>query len=92
MHSVQDLSETETIMNSTPIDLVDGGKRGANAGPGSRRGSNTLKPPLNGRNTSLSHSLTPSKNLSRNSPRDSPLNSPRGSPAFARVSQQYRSR
>lgn len=81
---MQDLSETETIMNSTPIEPVDGvnGKRGSVVGPGSRRGSNTLKPPMNGRSTSLSRSLTPSKNSPRNSPRNSPLSSP----AFNRVS------
>ncbi|XP_017861740.1 PREDICTED: kinesin-like protein Klp61F [Drosophila arizonae] len=74
LHSVQELSETETIMNSTPIDPVDGGNLKARV---IRSGSNSLKQPLvNKRSNSLSTSLTPNKNSSRNSPRNSPLCSP----------------
>jgi len=78
LHSVQELSETETIMNSTPIEPVDGviNKRGSRGG--SARSSNTLKPLSGQRNSSLSRSLTPSKH--------SPRNSPLSSPAFNRVS------
>ncbi|KAH8415486.1 hypothetical protein KR222_000931, partial [Zaprionus bogoriensis] len=78
LHSVQDLSETETIMNSTPIEPVDGVNNGKRSnGAGSRRGFNTLKPPLAGhKNSSLSRSLTPSKHSPHNSPRNSPRNSP----------------
>lgn len=80
LQSVQELSETETIMNSTPIDPADG----VNMKPRvTRNGANALKPPLvSKRSNSLSTSLTPNKSSSRNSPRNSPLSSP----AFNRVS------
>ncbi|KAM8709621.1 hypothetical protein ACLKA7_016433 [Drosophila subpalustris] len=73
LQSVQELSETETIMNSTPIEPVDGQiiiKRCSKGG--SARSSNTLKPLSGQRNSSLSRSLTPSKYSPRNSPRSSP--------------------
>ncbi|KAH8375487.1 hypothetical protein KR200_003162, partial [Drosophila serrata] len=80
LHSVQELSETETIMNSTPIEGVDGINK--KRGSGTRNSnSNALKPPVASggssgkRSSSLSRSLTPSKS------------SPRNSPAFNRVSQ-----
>lgn len=80
LHSVQELSETETIMNSTPIEGVDGVNRKRGCGTTRNSNSNALKPPVAGgggggkRSSSLSRSLTPSKS------------SPRGSPAFNRVS------
>lgn len=80
LQSVQELSETETIMNSTPIEPVEAVNIKQR---GSRGGSNTLKQPLAGmRSGSLSRSLTPHKYSPRNSPRNSPLSSP----AFNRVS------
>lgn len=78
MHSVQELSETETIMNSTPIEPVDGVTVKRGCGTTRNSNSNALKPPVatgGKRSSSLSRSLTPSKT------------SPRGSPAFVRVSQ-----
>ncbi|XP_062135052.1 kinesin-like protein Klp61F [Drosophila sulfurigaster albostrigata] len=81
LQSVQELSETETIMNSTPIDPVDNAGIINKRSSGNGRSSNTLKPFANGqRNSSLSRSLTPSKYSPRNSPRNSPI----GSPAFNR--------
>ncbi|EDW69394.1 kinesin-like protein Klp61F [Drosophila virilis] len=74
LQSVQELSETETIMNSTPIEPVEAVNIKQR---GSRGGSNTLKQPLAGmRSGSLSRSLTPHKYSPRNSPRNSPLSSP----------------
>ncbi|XP_030375207.1 kinesin-like protein Klp61F [Scaptodrosophila lebanonensis] len=67
LHSVQELSETETIMNSTPIEVPDGVnmKRGSS----SSRSSNTLKQPrAQQRSSSLSGSLTPYKQSPVNSP------------------------
>ncbi|KMY96772.1 kinesin-like protein Klp61F [Drosophila simulans] len=75
MHSVQELSETETIMNSTPIEPVDGVTVKRGCGTTRNSNSNALKPPVvtgGKRSSSLSRSLTPRKS------------SPRGSPAFAR--------
>ncbi|XP_032590194.1 kinesin-like protein Klp61F isoform X2 [Drosophila grimshawi] len=79
--SVEELSETETIMNSTPIEAVEGAnfkQRGSNkAAPPISRSSNTLKPQVvKQRSRSLSRSLTPSKGSPYNSPRNSPLSSP----------------
>ncbi|XP_068142252.1 LOW QUALITY PROTEIN: kinesin-like protein Klp61F [Drosophila tropicalis] len=69
LHSVQELSETETIMNSTPIE-PDGVNTKRRNGK-STTNNNSLKPPRSSssRNNSLSLSLTPSKL----SPRSSPL-------------------
>ncbi|KAH8380345.1 hypothetical protein KR009_010143, partial [Drosophila setifemur] len=80
--SVQELSETETIMNSTPIEPIDGVnvKRGCATTRSSNSNANTLKPPVANsgkRSSSLSRSLTPRKG------------SPRGSPSFNRVSQVF---
>ncbi|XP_017063532.1 kinesin-like protein Klp61F [Drosophila eugracilis] len=75
LHSVQELSETETIMNSTPIDPVDGVNMKRGCGTTRNSNSNALKPPVASggkRSSSLSRSLTPRKS------------SPRGSPAFDR--------
>ncbi|XP_017127572.1 kinesin-like protein Klp61F [Drosophila elegans] len=70
LQSVQELSDTETIMNSTPIENVDGVT--IRRGPSTTRNSNSnaLKPPLVGgmRSNSLSRSLTPKKSSPRNSP------------------------
>ncbi|XP_016984118.2 kinesin-like protein Klp61F [Drosophila rhopaloa] len=68
--SVQELSETETIMNSTPIE-ADGVtiRRGSSTNRNSN--SNALKPPVisgGKRSSSLSRSLTPKKSSPRNSP------------------------
>ncbi|KAH8297530.1 hypothetical protein KR054_001868, partial [Drosophila jambulina] len=81
LHSVQELSETETIMNSTPIEGVDGVNKKRGCGTTRNSNSNALKQPVAGggsaskRSSSLSRSLTPNKS------------SPRNSPAFNRVSQ-----
>ncbi|SPP84767.1 kinesin-like protein Klp61F [Drosophila guanche] len=79
LHSVQELSETETIMNSTPIEVASTGinmKRGCGSNTHSMN-SNTLKPPVAGsRSSSLSRSLTPRKA------------SPRGSPAYKRQNKE----
>ncbi|XP_016934527.2 kinesin-like protein Klp61F [Drosophila suzukii] len=75
LQSVQELSETETIMNSTPIEPVDGVTIKRGCGTTRNSNSNALKPPVTTggkRSSSLSRSLTPSKS------------SPRGSPAFGR--------
>ncbi|XP_016956669.1 kinesin-like protein Klp61F [Drosophila biarmipes] len=75
LQSVQELSETETIMNSTPIEPVDGVTVRRGCGTTRNSNSNALKPPVTTggkRSSSLSRSLTPSKS------------SPRGSPAFGR--------
>ncbi|KAI8039156.1 kinesin-like protein Klp61F [Drosophila gunungcola] len=70
LQSVQELSDTETIMNSTPIENVDGVT--IRRGPSTTRNSNSnaLKPPVIGgkRSNSLSRSLTPNKSSPRNSP------------------------
>ncbi|XP_001352463.2 kinesin-like protein Klp61F [Drosophila pseudoobscura] len=70
LHSVQELSETETLMNSTPIEgTVTGINMKRGCGTTRSMNSNALKPPVS---SSLSRSLTPRKS------------SPRGSPAFKR--------
>ncbi|XP_017060047.1 kinesin-like protein Klp61F [Drosophila ficusphila] len=71
LQSVQELSETETIMNSTPIDPVDGVNIKRGCGTTRNSNSNALKPPVvsgGKRSSSLSRSLTPSKSSPRNSP------------------------
>ncbi|KAH8349753.1 hypothetical protein KR084_005344 [Drosophila pseudotakahashii] len=78
LQSVQELSETETIMNSTPIEPVDGVTIKRGCGTTRSSNSNALKPPViagGKRSSSLSRSLTPRKS------------SPRNSPSFNRVSQ-----
>ncbi|KAH8303676.1 hypothetical protein KR018_011135, partial [Drosophila ironensis] len=70
LHSVQELSETETIMNSTPIEPVDGVNMKRGSGTTRSSNSNALKPPVVGgkRSSSLSRSLTPRKGSPRSSP------------------------
>ncbi|EDV39516.1 uncharacterized protein Dana_GF10068 [Drosophila ananassae] len=70
LQSVQELSDTETIMNSTPIEPVDGINMKRGCGTTRNSNSNALKPPVAGtkRSSSLSRSLTPRKASPRNSP------------------------